>query len=181
MKFTTPMKFATPLLGLSLTLALAAAPEAKHAVATVNPASSAATRPTDTHVTGLVTFTQTGDELAFVADVDGLAPHSEHGFHIHEKGDLSDAGLLKAGGHYNPTHEKHGGPHAQHHHAGDLGNLTADDKGHAHLMGTLPGVKLDDIVGRSVIIHAKADDLKSQPTGESGGRVAGGKITAAGE
>ncbi len=173
------IKTATPLLGLTLLLTLAAAPSAKRAVATVAPATSAATRPANTHVTGLVTFTQVGDDLSFVADVDGLEPGTNHGFHIHEKGDLSDPALAKAGGHFNPTHEPHGGPHSAHHHAGDLGNLTADDKGHAHLMGTLPGVKLDDIVGRSVIIHAKADDLKSQPSGESGGRVAGGKIVAA--
>jgi len=68
-----------------------------------------------------------------------------------------------------------------HHHAGDLGNLTADEKGHAHLAGKLPGVTLAAILGRSVIIHAKADDLHTQPSGDSGGRVAGGKIEAAKE
>jgi Cu-Zn family superoxide dismutase len=160
-----------------LSVAADAAP--KTAVATVAPAASAATRPADQHVTGTVTFTQDGDTLSFVADVDGLAPNTTHGFHIHEKGDLSDPGLLKAGGHYNPTHQPHGGPQSAHHHAGDLGNITADDKGHGHLTGTVPGVKLADIVGRSVIIHAKADDLHTQPTGDSGGRVAGGKIEAA--
>ena len=161
-----------------LLTAAAAAPTARRAVATIAPAASAATRPADRHVTGTVTFTQDGDTFRFVADVDGLAPETAHGFHIHEHGDLSDPALAKAGGHYNPTHQPHGGPHSEHHHAGDLGNLTADAAGHAHLTGTVPGVRLDAVVGRSVIIHAKADDLHSQPSGDSGGRVAGGVITA---
>ena len=154
------------------------APVAK-AVATLAPAASAATRPADQHVTGTVTFTQDGDAVAYTADVDGLAPDSSHGFHVHEKGDLSDPALAKAGGHYNPTSQPHGDPHAVHHHAGDLGNLTADAAGHAHLTGTIPGQMLSAFVGRSVIVHAKADDLHSQPSGDSGPRVAGGVIEAA--
>jgi Cu-Zn family superoxide dismutase len=166
------------LLAAALTVGATTAPSVHRAVATVAPAASAATRPANQHVTGTVTFTQDGDVLSFVADIDGLAPNTLHGFHIHEKGDLSDPGLLKAGGHYNPTHQPHGGPMSAHHHAGDLGNLTADANGHAHLTGTLPGVKLDAILGRSVIIHAKADDLHTQPSGHRGGRVAGGVIEA---
>ncbi len=162
----------------ALTAAATTAPAVHRAVATVAPAASAATRPADQHVTGTVTFTQSGDVLSFVADIDGLAPNTTHGFHIHEHGDLSDPALAKAGGHYNPTHQPHGGPSSAHHHAGDLGNLTADDHGHAHLAGTVPGVALDAILGRSVIIHAKPDDLHTQPTGDSGGRVAGGVIAA---
>jgi Cu-Zn family superoxide dismutase len=151
------------------------------AVAKVGPAKSATTQPTNNNVTGTVTFTQDGDHLKFVADIDGLAPDSEHGFHIHEKGDLSDPDLKSAGGHFNPTKEKHGGPESEHHHAGDLGNLKADDKGHAHLEGTVMHASLSgdtSIVGRSVIIHAKADDLKSDPSGNSGARIAGGVIKA---
>ncbi len=157
-------------------------PTATRAVAVIAPAASAATRPADQHVTGTVTFTVDGDHLAFVADVDGLAPNTVHGFHIHEKGDLSDPALAGAGGHYNPTHQPHGGPTSEHHHAGDLGNLAADDHGHAHLEGTAMHVTLggeNSILGRSVIIHARADDLHSQPSGDSGGRVAGGVIEAA--
>ena len=165
----------------ALTVAATTAPSVQRAVATLAPAASAATRPADQHVTGTVAFTQDGDHVTFVADVDGLAPNTIHGFHVHEKGDLSDPGLLKAGGHYNPTHQPHGGPLSAHHHAGDLGNLTADAAGHAHATGTLPGVALADLVGRTVIVHAKADDLHTQPSGDSGGRVAGGKIDAVGE
>lgn len=155
------------------------------AVATLAPSESASTRPTANHVTGTVTFTRGPDgNVAFVADVVGLEPNSTHGFHIHDKGDLSAPDLSSAGGHYNPTHEAHGGPDAPHHHAGDLGNLVADAGGHARLTGTVPGVSLggaNSILGRSVIVHAKADDLKSQPSGDSGGRVAGGVIESAKE
>ena len=149
------------------------------AVATVGPSKSATTQPVNNNVTGTVTFELKDGKLTFVADIDGLAPGTEHGFHIHEKGDLSDPDLKSAGGHFNPTKEKHGGPDSEHHHAGDLGNLKADDKGHAHLEGTLMHGSLsgdDSIVGRSVIIHAKADDLKSDPAGNSGARIAGGTI-----
>ena len=151
------------------------------AVAVVKPGGAAATQPTNNNVTGTVTFTQTGSAVTFVADIDGLEPNTSHGFHIHDKGDLSDPKLAGAGGHFNPTHEMHGGPMSEHHHMGDLGNLTADANGHAHLEGAVPGVTLTvgdlGIIGRSVIIHAKEDDLHSQPAGESGPRVAGGVIT----
>jgi Cu-Zn family superoxide dismutase len=150
------------------------------AVAVVKPAAAATTQPANNNVTGTVTFTQTGSQVTFVADIDGLEPNTMHGFHIHDKGDLSTPNLSSAGGHFNPTHEMHGGPDMPHHHMGDLGNLTADANGHAHLEGAVPGVTLTigdfGIINRSVIIHAKADDLHSQPAGESGARVAGGMI-----
>lgn len=153
------------------------------AVATVGPSKSATTQPTNNNVTGTVTFTAADGKLTFVADIDGLAPNTQHGFHIHEKGDLSDPDLKSAGGHFNPTKEKHGGPTSEHHHAGDLGNLTADANGHAHLEGTVMHATLGgdadlSIIGRSVIIHAKADDEKSDPAGNSGARIAGGEIKA---
>jgi Cu-Zn family superoxide dismutase len=153
------------------------------AVATVGPSKAATTQPTNNNVTGTVTFTTEGDHLTFVADIDGLAPNTEHGFHIHDKGDLSDPELKSAGGHFNPTHEHHGGPNTPHHHAGDLGNLTADGNGHAHLEGTVEHATLGgpadtSILGRSVIIHAKPDDEKSDPAGNSGARIAGGVIKA---
>jgi Cu-Zn family superoxide dismutase len=149
------------------------------AVAKVGPSKSATTQPTNNDVTGTVTFTLDGDQMKFVADIDGLAPNTKHGFHIHEKGDLSDKDLKSAGGHFNPTKEKHGGPTSEHHHAGDLGNLESDANGHAHLEGTVMHVTFSgdtSILNRSVIIHAKADDLTSQPAGDSGARIAGGVI-----
>lgn len=165
---------------LSTTLAFAADEGAtRKAVAKVVPSKAAATQPSK-NITGIVTFTEAGGKLSYVADIDGLIANGKHGFHIHQKGDLSSADFSSAGPHFNPSKEKHGGLETPHHHAGDLGNLTADDKGHAHLEGTLANVTLGDgensIVGKSVIVHAKEDDLATDPSGNSGGRVAGGVI-----
>ncbi len=145
------------------------------AVAELKPSKAATTQPTNNNVTGTVTFTEGDDGVVVVAHLMGLSP-GKHGFHIHEKGDLSDAALQSVGPHYNPSHSHHGGPDTAEHHAGDLGNITADESGHAMMKTTLKGVKLSDLVGRSVIVHAAADDLKTDPAGNSGGRIAGGVI-----
>jgi Cu-Zn family superoxide dismutase len=153
----------------------------KVAVAMIKPSAAATTQPSNNNVTGTVTFTGLGDHVMAVVDLKGLAPNSKHGFHIHEKGDLSAPDLSSAGAHFNPTGAKHGGPDSAAHHAGDLGNVTADAQGNVHTEMHLMGVSLDggganSIVGRSVIVHAKDDDLKSDPSGNSGGRIAGGVI-----
>ena len=131
-------------------------------------------------ITGIVTFVQAADGVKVVAKIEGLSP-GKHGFHIHEKADVSSPDLKSAGPHFNPGGHKHGGPDSAEHHAGDLGNLTADEKGHAELEETFKGLTIDGpagVVGHSVIIHQKEDDLKSDPSGESGARIAGGVIEA---
>ena len=133
------------------------------------------------HVAGTVTFTASGDEVKVVADLTGLTP-GKHGFHIHEFGDCSSADAKSAGGHFNPSGHQHGAPGATDRHAGDLGNIEADASGKAHLEMSDKVMKLsgsDSIVGHSVIVHEKADDLKTQPTGDAGGRVACGVIGVA--
>ena len=151
------------------------------ATANIKPSQAAATQPSNQNVNGTVTFTQSGDGVKVVANLNGLSP-GKHGFHIHDKGDLSDPELKSAGGHFNPTKHKHGGPDTADHHAGDLGNITADASGHATLEATVQGVSLEEgggansIIGKSVVVHAKEDDLKSDPAGKSGGRIAGGVI-----
>ncbi len=130
---------------------------------------------------GTVTFTKTDDAVQVVADVTGLTP-GEHGFHIHEFGDCSATDATSAGGHFNPTHKPHGAPDAAERHVGDLGNLEADASGKAHLEWKDKVMKLtgeDSIVGHAMIVHQKADDLKTQPTGNAGGRVACGVIGVA--
>lgn len=129
-------------------------------------------------VQGTVTFTKTGDAIKIVADFTGLTP-GKHGFHIHEFGDCSAPDGTAAGGHFNPTNNPHAGHDAEARHAGDLGNIEADASGKARLeltdkMMTMSGEK--SIIGRGFIVHEKADDLKSQPTGDAGGRVACGVI-----
>jgi Cu-Zn family superoxide dismutase len=150
------------------------------AIAHMTPSKLATTKPVNNDVTGTVTFTQVGDKVLVVADINGLEPNTRHGIHIHEKGDLSDPGLMSTGGHWNPDHHIHGGPSTSPVHAGDLGNLDADATGHAHLELLLSNVSVggvkNDVIGHAVIIHAKADDLSSQPSGNAGARVSGGVI-----
>jgi len=153
------------------------------AIATVGPSKAAATQPSGTNVTGTVTFAQTAGKVRVTADIVGLPANSTHGFHIHEKGDLSAADFSSAGDHFNPDHHVHGGPTTGPVHAGDLGNLKSNAEGRAHLELTLTTISVggakNDVLGRSVIIHAKADDLASQPSGNSGARIAGGVIEKA--
>jgi Cu-Zn family superoxide dismutase len=156
------------------------------AIARITPAKDAEKMDNDNHVTGLVTFTQEAGKMTITADVMGLVPNSKHGIHIHQNGDLSAADLSSAGGHYDPqaTHH-HGNPADMSKmavHAGDLGNLVADSKGVAHLKLVVTDLTIDGkdgIVGHSVIIHAKPDDYVSQPSGNSGSRIAGGIIERA--
>jgi Cu-Zn family superoxide dismutase len=131
-------------------------------------------------VTGTVTFSKVGDEVQVMADIQNLTP-GKHGFHIHEKGDCSAPDASSAGAHFNPTMKHHGGPMTLDHHTGDLGNIEADASGKAHLdwKGKLSLSGKDSIIGRSVVVHEKEDDLKTDPSGNSGARVACGAINAA--
>jgi len=136
---------------------------------------------TGSSVAGTVTFTASGDQVKVTADLTGLTP-GKHGFHIHEFGDCSDPKAASAGGHFNPGNHQHGAPDMTDRHAGDLGNIEADASGKAHLELTDKMMKLtgaDTIIGHAVIVHEKADDLKTQPTGDAGGRVACGVIGVA--
>jgi superoxide dismutase, Cu-Zn family len=149
-------------------------PAPKHATATMEGTAKFKA------VKGTVEFKETDDGIEVTANIEGLKK-GNHGFHIHEKGDCSAPDAKSAGGHFNPGGHMHGAPDAADHHEGDLGNITAgkDGKGTATL--TIKGVTLGDgdtsIVGKGFIIHAKADDLKSQPVGNAGDRVACGVIT----
>jgi len=130
-------------------------------------------------VTGTVTFTKSGDQVEVVADIQNLKP-GNHGFHLHEKGDCSAPDAASAGGHFNPTHQHHGGPTSAEHHAGDLGNIVADASGKAHLdwKGKLDLSGPNSIIGKSVVVHEKEDDLKTDPAGNAGARIACGVIAA---
>ena len=142
--------------------------------------ATAALKPTAGNtVAGTVTFVQKGDKVVVEAKVSGLAPGG-HGFHVHEKGDCSAADGSSAGGHFNPTGKPHGDPAAADHHAGDMPMLLADASGNATLWSDLDvmtiGSGATDIVGKAVIVHKDPDDFTTQPTGNSGGRVACGLI-----
>jgi Cu-Zn family superoxide dismutase len=132
-------------------------------------------------VSGVVVFTRKGSEIEITGEITGLTP-GPHGFHVHEYGDLNSDDGLATGGHFNPDKKDHGGPHAKVRHVGDLGNVEADKDGKVKLHMTDKLIQLHgphSIVGRGLIVHAKADDLKTQPTGDAGGRVAQGVIGVA--
>jgi superoxide dismutase, Cu-Zn family len=130
------------------------------------------------NVSGSVTFTKVKEGVKVVADIQGLSK-GKHGFHIHDKGDCSAPDASSAGGHFNPESMNHGAPPDMMRHVGDLGNITADASGKAHyeyvdLMLALDGK--NSIIGKSIIVHEMEDDLVTQPTGNSGKRVACGVI-----
>lgn len=129
-------------------------------------------------VTGRVVFTQKDGFIEITGEVTGLKP-GEHGFHVHEYGDCSDADGKCAGGHFNPTGAPHGGRDAEQRHDGDLGNIKADDDGKAVINFQDRVLRLNgprSILGRGLVVHADPDDLKTQPTGNAGARVALGVI-----
>lgn len=131
------------------------------------------------NVHGTVRFEEKDGKVHVVADITGLAP-GKHGFHIHEKGDCSAPDGASAGGHFNPNAKAHGAPDAAEHHAGDFGNIEADASGKAHLDTTVTFVTVADgpqsVSGRGLIVHGAPDDLKTQPTGNAGARLACGVI-----
>lgn len=132
------------------------------------------------NASGEVLLEETSDGLKVDAYVRGLDP-GKHGFHIHQFGDTGNNGE-NAGGHYNPLGVQHGylpKDGFEKAHAGDFGNIEVDDEGNgeAHLL--IRGLTLSDgpfsVAGRAFIIHLKPDDF-GQPTGNAGGRAAGGPI-----
>jgi Cu-Zn family superoxide dismutase len=129
-------------------------------------------------ISGVVTFTQKGGVIEVEGKITGLTP-GKHGFHVHEFGDLNSPDGMATGGHFNPDKAKHGGPHEAVRHVGDLGNIEADGEGKAVIKMTDKLLALSgkhSIIGRALIVHAKEDDLTSQPSGDAGGRIAQGVI-----
>jgi len=125
-------------------------------------------------VKGVIMLKQEDGYVQLTGKVINLEP-GEHGFHIHEYGDLTKKDGTAAGGHFNPDGHEHGAP-GEKSHVGDLGNITADDSGEAKIDIKAEGLKLHIVLGRSLVVHAKADDLKSQPSGDAGPRVGVGVI-----
>jgi Cu-Zn family superoxide dismutase len=143
----------------------------KRAVAIIEPTEG-------NHIKGTVVFTKTEKGIKVAAHIEGLTP-GLHGFDIHQYGDCRALDASSAGGHFNPDGNPHGGPNNSKRHVGDLGNLEADENGNARyewVDDLLSFSGKHSIIGRSVIIHSDADDLTSQPTGSSDGRVACGVI-----
>jgi Cu-Zn family superoxide dismutase len=140
-------------------------------------AASATLAPTKGNsASGTVRFVQSGDKVQVSGEVRGLKPGAEHGFHVHEKGDCSSGDGLSAGGHFNPGGQPHGRHDAPAHHAGDLPSLRADAAGVARFSFETTAIRVgsgaNDVVGRGLIVHRDPDDFTTQPTGNSGPRLA---------
>jgi superoxide dismutase, Cu-Zn family len=132
---------------------------------------------------GTATLSSAGkDGVRITIDVSGLKPNSQHGLHIHEKGDCSAPDATSAGPHFSLQGQEHGPREGDKYHAGDLGNLEADAQGKARKTLVVPDSKLTlaagplGVVGRAIVVHGGPDDLKSQPAGDSGPRIACGVI-----
>jgi len=133
---------------------------------------------TQRNLTGSVKFTNTKAGLEVEAHVAGLKPNSFHGLHVHQQGRCDGPDYESAGDHYNPEKHQHGAPGKQSH-LGDLGNIMADEKGHGKLNLLLTdagATEFKSLLGRAVLVHAAADDQKSQPAGRSGERIGCGVI-----
>ena len=146
------------------------------------PVAQAELKPTQGNTaSGWVRFEQRGTSLLVTAEVHGLKPNTELGFHVHEKGDCSAPDATSAGGHFNPGGTPHGQYSQGASHAGDMPNLKADANGVAKYSFTNDALSVasgaaNGVVGRAVVVHRDPDDYKSQPAGNSGPRVACGVI-----
>jgi len=126
-------------------------------------------------IKGTVVFTQKDDHIRIKIDIKGLTKNHSHGFHIHESGDLRE-GCKSCCAHYNPDGAEHGG--LDNGHKGDLGNIKTDENGNCSMSIRTDKIIVDEILGRSIIIHQDEDDLglgafdDSKTTGHSGSRIA---------
>ena len=149
------------------------------------PRATAQLQPTTGNTaSGTVSFVQKGDTVMVSGQIKGLKPNAEHGFHVHEKGDCSSGDGMSTGGHFNPDGKPHGNHSAVAHHAGDIPSLKADAAGVATFSFESKtfsvGAGVTDVIGRGLIVHRDPDDYTTQPTGNSGPRLACAVITKAG-
>ena len=148
--------------------------------AQATPAATAVLEPrSGSNTSGTARITPTASGVVVLIEVQNAAP-GEHGVHVHETGDCSDPAAMSAGAHFNPkSAEHHGGPSTPVRHGGDLGNMQVDSNGRGLLVVAVGDLTLENVAGRSIVVHQTADDLKTDPAGNSGARVACGTIQSA--
>lgn len=164
------------LLGLTSAAALAAEGAGKMAMVELKSA--------DGKTVGSAHLMPTKDGVSMSVSVKGLAAGT-HGIHLHTVGSCQAPDFASAGAHWNPDHKMHGTDNPKGSHMGDLPNLVVKADGTGELTATVKGAKLDatamgllDSDGSALVIHAAPDDYKTDPSGNSGGRIACGVVTA---
>jgi Cu-Zn family superoxide dismutase len=134
---------------------------------------------------GTARFIQVGSAVRIVLDAKDL-PAGPHGVHVHTVGKCDPPDFNSAGGHFNPLGKQHGALNPQGSHAGDLPNLTVAADGSGRMETTTEQLTLGsgptsiwDADGSALVVHAAADDFKTDPTGNSGARIACGVLVKA--
>ena len=131
---------------------------------------------------GTAQLLASGTQVNISIAVVGLSP-GVHGVHLHMVGSSDAPDFATAGGHVNPENKQHGLKNPQGPHAGDMNNLTVGNAGAGTVSATLRGTRdevlsrLFDGDGSAVVVHAGADDYRTDPSGNSGGRIACGVLT----
>ena len=167
--------FSSQVLNISLAV-LALTPMRTASAAEPSPRAIVKLNPTEANTaTGMLTLDTNQTGVLLRGRITGLTPGA-HGIHVHQFGDCTAPDGESAGPHFNPNETAHGAPASPPHHAGDLGNLQADTQGVAQYSQEIPEVAVTDLIGRAVIVHEHQDDYQTQPTGNSGKRVACGVI-----
>lgn len=135
---------------------------------------------------GTALLTPATEGVQVVLSANGL-PAGVHGVHVHQTGLCDAPDFTTAGGHFNPASRQHGFENPAGHHAGDLPNMTVDANGRGTLNGVARGVTLEGSGagslrkpgGTALVVHAGADDYRTDPSGNSGARIACGVIPPA--
>lgn len=176
-----PVADVPPPAGDSPSVAMTTEPQTTATAETTAAAAVQLSSTKDSTANGGLKISASGTGVKISGMVQGLQPDSEFGFHFHEKGDCSAPDATSAGAHFNPTNQQHGNPQAQPHHAGDMPNVKSDAQGVAEVSIDNPDVSLqsgepNDILGKALVLHARPDDYKTQPSGDSGDRIACGVV-----
>ena len=150
------------------------------------PAAGVTLRDATGRVVGSAVFLQENGSVRILLDVKGLTPGTK-AVHIHDVGQCAPPSFESAGPHFNPTKAQHGSANPKGPHAGDLPNITVEATGRGHLEVTNPRVTLESgptslfgADGSALVVHEGPDDMRTDPAGNSGARIACGVVVRGG-